>query len=128
VGVRNELAAAVKAANISFVKHLDFGLNYFMFQNENTTLCFPVNVFLFTYEYKWATLLYEVKSDMKTTRKTDANTYITYKYIHYIQIYTLHTNTYITYKYIHYIQIHTLHTNTYITYKYIHYARNIREI
>lgn len=32
---------------------------------------------LFTHEYKWATLLSEVKSDMKTTRKTDANTCIT---------------------------------------------------
>jgi len=54
IGRRNESAAAIKTANISLVKSLDFGLNYFMFQNKNTTLCFPVNVFL------WNTVLLDI--------------------------------------------------------------------
>ena len=55
-GRLNESAAATQTANISFVKRLDFGLNYFTVQNnthDNKTLCFPVNVFL------WNTVLLE---------------------------------------------------------------------
>jgi hypothetical protein len=58
-GGRNESAAATQTANISFVKLLDFGLNYFTVQNnthDNTALCFPVNVFL------WNTVLLDIIS------------------------------------------------------------------
>lgn len=52
-GRLNESAAATQTANISFVKRLDFGLNYFTVRN-NTTLCFPIYVFL------WNTVLLDV--------------------------------------------------------------------
>ena len=59
-GRLNETAVATQTAYISFAKRLDFGLNYFTVQNnthDNTTLCFPVNVFL------WNTVLLYISKE-----------------------------------------------------------------